>query len=29
MALMNPERAKTMTIMMAEQKKLPSLPPSQ
>jgi flagellar motility protein MotE (MotC chaperone) len=26
MAAMNPERAKTMTIMLAEQKQLPSLP---
>lgn len=28
MADMNPERAKTMTIMLAEQKQLPELPPS-
>lgn len=28
MAVMNPERAKTMTIMLAEQKQLPQLPPN-
>jgi flagellar motility protein MotE (MotC chaperone) len=27
-AAMNPERAKTMTIMLAQEKKLPTLPES-